>query len=121
MAVAAAAAAVAAAVAEVTLLPEELTVLRGDEAQLTCSTSAPWWTVMVWQLNDQVVLTISNESGVLPSFNPSVTAKQRSPNSWTFILKNSSRLNQGLVTCDLQGIGRKRAELFVQGRGRRSG
>lgn len=98
------------------LVPEVLTVLRGDEAQLTCSTSSPQWTVMVWLLNDQVALTITNDSGVLPSVNPSVTAKQLSPNSWTFILKNTSRLNQGVVTCDLQGIDRKRAELFVQGR-----
>lgn len=97
------------------LVPETLTVLRGDEAQLTCSTSCSQWTVMVWLLNAEVVLTISNESGLLPSVNSNVTAEQRSGNSWTFILKNSTRLNQGQVTCDLQGIGRRSADLFVEG------
>lgn len=70
---------------------------------------------MVWLLNTEVLLTITNDSGVLPSVNPNVAAKQLSANSWTFILKNTTRLNQGQVTCDLQGIDRKTAELFVQG------
>lgn len=70
---------------------------------------------MVWLLNAEVVLTISNENGLLPSINPNVTAEQISKNSWTFILKNTTRLNQGQVTCDLQGIDRKAADLFVQG------
>ncbi|TNN01621.1 hypothetical protein fugu_011003 [Takifugu bimaculatus] len=104
--------------AQVTLTPETLTVLRGDEARLTCCSSSSQWTVMVWLLNAEVVLTISNESGLLPSINPNVTAEQISPNSWTFILKNTTRLNQGRVTCDLQGIDRKAADLFVQEKGR---
>lgn len=108
-------AALVAAAAAVTLVPETLTVLRGDEARLTCSTSSSQWTVMVWLLNAEVVLTISNESGLLPSVNSDVTAERRSGSSWTFILKNSTRLNQGQVTCDLQGIGRRSADLFVEG------
>ncbi|XP_011606563.2 immunoglobulin superfamily member 5 isoform X1 [Takifugu rubripes] len=107
-----------ATMAQVTLTPETLTVLRGDEARLTCCSSSSQWTVMVWLLNAEVVLTISNESGLLPSINPNVTAEQISPNSWTFILKNTTRLNQGRVTCDLQGIDRKAADLFVQEKGR---
>lgn len=106
----------AAAAAELTLVPKALTVLRGDEAQLTCSTSSSRWTVMVWLLNAEVFLTISNDRGVLPTVNPGVAARQLSPNSWTFILRNTSRLHQGQVTCDLQGIARKTAQLFVQGR-----
>lgn len=101
--------------AQVTLAPETLTVLQGDEARLTCCSSSSQWTVMVWLLNAEVVLTISNENGLLPSINPNVTAEQISKNSWTFILKNTTRLNQGQVTCDLQGIDRKAADLFVQG------
>lgn len=101
--------------AQVTLAPKTLTVLRGDEARLTCCSSSSQWTVMVWLLNAEVVLTISNESGLLPSINPNVTAEQISQNSWTFILKNTTRLNQGQVICDLQGIDRKAADLFVQG------
>lgn len=105
----------AAALSQLTLVPEALTVLQGDEAQLTCSTSTSRWTVMVWLLNAEVLLTITNDSGVLPSVNPNVGGKQLSANSWTFILKNTSRLHQGQVTCDLQGIQRKAAQLFVQG------
>lgn len=70
---------------------------------------------MVWLLNAQVLLTITNDSGVLPSLNANVDARQLSANSWTFVLKNASRLHQGQVTCDLQGIARKTARLFVQG------
>lgn len=100
------------------LSPETLTVLRGEEARFTCSTSNTQWTVMGWLLNGRPVLTISKEFGVLPSINPNVTA-ETSPvsrgDSWVFVLKNTERRNQGQVTCELQGIERKTARLFVQG------
>ncbi|XP_044057631.1 immunoglobulin superfamily member 5 isoform X2 [Siniperca chuatsi] len=106
--------------AQMKLSPETLTVLRKEDARLTCSTSYPEWTVMVWLLNGEAVLTISKETGVLPSINPNVTAK-KSPvsrgDSWMFVLKNTERHNQGQVTCDLQGIDRKTASLFVQEKG----
>lgn len=73
---------------------------------------------MVWLLNGEVLLTISSESGVLPSINPNVTAEEigGSPqDAWVFVLKNAERHNEGLVACDLQGIDRKTASLFVQG------
>ncbi|KAM6987362.1 uncharacterized protein igsf5b isoform 2-T3 [Tautogolabrus adspersus] len=75
---------------------------------------------MVWLLNGKAVLTISNETGVLPSINPNVTAEKNlvSPgDSWVFVLKHTERYNQGKVTCDLQGIGSKTASLFVQEKG----
>lgn len=106
--------------AEMKLSPETLTVLRGEETRLTCSTSNPQWTVMVWLLNGMVVLTISKGNGVLPLINPNVTA-EKSPvsqgDSWVFVLKNTERHNQGQVTCDLQGIDRKTTSLFVQEKG----
>lgn len=73
---------------------------------------------MLWLLNGTAVLTITNDTGVLPSVNPNVTAEKISVSrgdSWAFVLKNTERHNQGQVTCDLQGIDRKTASLFVQG------
>lgn len=106
-----------AARAHVELSPATLTVLRGDEAHFTC-TATTRWTVMVWQLEGRPALTISKENGVLPSVHSNLTA-EKPPNSngdsWTFILKNAQRHNQGQVTCDLQGIDRRTARLFVQG------
>ncbi|XP_028276448.1 immunoglobulin superfamily member 5 isoform X2 [Parambassis ranga] len=105
--------------AHVELSPATLTVLRGDEARFTC-TARTRWTVMVWQLGGIPALTISKEDGVLPSVHSNVTA-EKPPNSngdsWTFILKNTQRHNQGQVTCDLQGIDRRTARLFVQEKG----
>ncbi|TKS81253.1 hypothetical protein D9C73_015358 [Collichthys lucidus] len=98
--------------------PKTLTVLRGEEARFTCSTSYDHWTVIVWLLNGDAVLTISKAEGVLASVFPNVTAEE-SPNSarrsWVFILNNTERHNQGSVTCDIQGIDRRTASLFVQG------
>ncbi|KAI3354426.1 hypothetical protein L3Q82_018941 [Scortum barcoo] len=75
---------------------------------------------MVWMLDGTAVLTISNETGALPSVNPNVTAEKihvSRGDSWVFVLKNTERHNQGPVTCDLQGIDRKQASLFVQEKG----
>lgn len=98
--------------------PKTLTVLRGEEARFTCSTSYDHWTVIVWLLNGDAVLTISKAEGVLASVFPNVTAEE-SPHSkrrsWVFILNNTERHNQGSVTCDIQGIDRRTASLFVQG------
>ncbi|TNN69773.1 hypothetical protein EYF80_020005 [Liparis tanakae] len=99
------------------LSPGTLTVLRGEEARFTCSTSDTQWTVMLWLLNGTAVLTISKEFGVLPSINPNVTAETSlvsRGDSWVFVLKSTERHNQGPVTCDLQGIDRTTASLFVQ-------
>ncbi|TMS07575.1 Immunoglobulin superfamily member 5 [Larimichthys crocea] len=100
--------------------PKTLTVLRGEEARFTCSTSYDHWTVIVWLLNGDAVLTISKAEGVLASVFPNVTAEE-SPNSerrsWVFILNNTERHNQGSVTCDIQGIDRRTASLFVQEKG----
>lgn len=73
---------------------------------------------MVWLLNGRAVLTISNLHGVFPSANLNVTAEKRlasKGDSWVFVLRNTERLHQGQVTCDLQGIDSKTASLFVQG------
>ncbi|XP_054459184.1 immunoglobulin superfamily member 5 isoform X2 [Anoplopoma fimbria] len=102
------------------LSPETLTVLRGGEARFTCSTSYNPWTVMVWLLNGEAVLTISKDSGVLPAIYPNVTAETSTVSqgdSWVFVLKSTERHNQGQVTCDLQGIDRKTSSLFVQEKG----
>ncbi|KAK9520659.1 hypothetical protein VZT92_020530 [Zoarces viviparus] len=102
------------------LSPETLTALRGEEARFTCSASNTGWTVMVWLLNGTVVLTIGKDGGVLPSVNPNVTAVT-SPvshgDSWVLVLNSTERHDQGPVTCDLQGIDRKTASLFVQEKG----
>ncbi|XP_040901464.1 immunoglobulin superfamily member 5 isoform X2 [Toxotes jaculatrix] len=102
------------------LSPETLTVLRGEEARFTCSTHGTQWTVMVWLLNNTVALTISKSHGVLPSPITNVTAEKHSVSqgdSWVFILKSTERYNQGQVTCDLQSIDRKTANLLVQEKG----
>ncbi|XP_069003714.1 immunoglobulin superfamily member 5 isoform X1 [Embiotoca jacksoni] len=105
---------------KMTLSPAALTVLRGDEARFTCSTSYTHWTIMVWLLDGSVVLTISKEGGVLPSLNPNVTAEKSfasKEDGWVFVLRSTERHNQGEVTCDLQGIDRKTARLLVQEKG----
>ncbi|KAE8295485.1 hypothetical protein D5F01_LYC06417 [Larimichthys crocea] len=106
--------------AKMSVSPKTLTVLRGEEARFTCSTSYDHWTVIVWLLNGDAVLTISKAEGVLASVFPNVTAEE-SPNSkrrsWVFILNNTERHNQGSVTCDIQGIDRRTASLFVQEKG----
>ncbi|KAM8905629.1 immunoglobulin superfamily member 5 isoform 1-T6 [Spinachia spinachia] len=101
---------------QVELSPETLTVLRGQEARLTCSTSSTEWTVMVWLLNGKSVLTISKATGALETVHPNVTA-ERSGDSWVFVLNRTERHNEGQVTCDLQGIATKTASLFVQEKG----
>ncbi|KAM9359136.1 immunoglobulin superfamily member 5 [Symphorus nematophorus] len=106
--------------AKIKLSPQTLTVLRGEEARFTCSTSYTHWTVMVWMLNGTAILTISKGTGVLPVINPNVMAEETpgsQRNSWVFVLKNTERHNQGPVTCDIQGIDRKTATLFVQEKG----
>ncbi|XP_039986940.1 immunoglobulin superfamily member 5 isoform X2 [Xiphias gladius] len=106
--------------AQMKLSPETLTVLRGEEARFTCSTSNTQWTVMVWLLNGTVALTISKLHGVLQSTNTNVTA-EKSPvskgDSWVFVLTSTERYHQGQVTCDLQDIDRRTASLFVQEKG----
>lgn len=106
--------------AQINLSPETRTVIGGEETRFTCSTPNTQWTVMVWLLNGRVALTISNMHGVLHSINLNVTA-EKSPASrgdaWMFVLKNTERQHQGEVTCDLQGIGSKKASLFVQEKG----
>ncbi|XP_074535649.1 immunoglobulin superfamily member 5 [Halichoeres trimaculatus] len=102
------------------LSPQEQTVLRGEEARFTCSTSNTEWTIMTWLLNGTTVITISNEIGVLPSVNPNVTAEKMPDSkidSWVFVLKHTERHNQGRVTCDLQGITTASGNLFVQEKG----
>ncbi|KAG7480134.1 immunoglobulin superfamily member 5-like isoform X1 [Solea senegalensis] len=106
--------------AQLKLSPDTLTVLRGGEAQFTCSTSHTQWAVMVWLLNGTVALTISKVHGVLRSTNGNVTAKPGSDSkgdSWVFVLKNTERTDEGPVTCDLQGIERTSANLVVQEKG----
>ncbi|XP_036976618.1 immunoglobulin superfamily member 5 isoform X4 [Acanthopagrus latus] len=105
--------------AEMKLSPEELTVLRGEEAQFTCSTTNIQWAVMTWQLNQIPVLTIHNDTGVLPVANPDVSAKESpdSPGDWVFSLKNIERQHRGEVTCNLQDIDRRTASLSVQEKG----
>ncbi|KAM9801352.1 immunoglobulin superfamily member 5-like [Neosynchiropus ocellatus] len=102
------------------LSPETLTVLRGEEARFTCTSSSPNWSAMVWLLNGSVALTISKMHGVISSDDPSVTAEKdpaSKQDSWVFVLKNTERSHQGSVTCDLQGLSRKTATLFVQEKG----
>ncbi|XP_019903123.1 immunoglobulin superfamily member 5 isoform X1 [Esox lucius] len=100
------------------LKPRTITVLRGDSARLTCSTTEQW-EVMVWLLNGSAVLTISFQFGML-SNNPNMTAVNCSTNqlsSWEFFLISAQRSHQGQVTCDLQNIHRETANLFIQERG----
>ncbi|XP_017275516.1 immunoglobulin superfamily member 5 [Kryptolebias marmoratus] len=106
--------------AQMELAPSSLTVLRGDEARFSCSTSSSVWTVMVWLLNGRAVLTVSKQDGALPTPYPNITA-DKCPNSkldcWVLVLNNTERNNQGQVTCDLQLIDIRTATLFVQEKG----
>ncbi|KAM9318644.1 LOW QUALITY PROTEIN: immunoglobulin superfamily member 5 [Pholidichthys leucotaenia] len=102
--------------AKMTLSPLTLTVLRGETARFTCDPSNTQWTVMTWMLNGKSALTISKETGVLPSINQNLTAEKHGE-SWVFSLKNTERDDEGGVTCDLQGIDARTASLFVQEKG----
>lgn len=102
--------------AQIKLFPENLTVLRGEKARFTCTPSNSQWTAMIWLLNGEVALTISNKHGVLqsPNTNMSLMAEKKK-DGWMLVLNNTERHDQGEVTCDLQGVDRKTARLFVQG------
>ncbi|XP_031608572.1 immunoglobulin superfamily member 5 isoform X1 [Oreochromis aureus] len=104
--------------AQIKLFPENLTVLRGEKARFTCTPSNSQWTAMIWLLNGEVALTISNEHGVLqsPDTNLNLMAEKKK-DGWMLVLNNTERHDQGEVTCDLQGIDRKTARLFVQEKG----
>ncbi|XP_061828021.1 immunoglobulin superfamily member 5 isoform X1 [Nerophis lumbriciformis] len=103
------------------LSPDSLTVLRGDQARFTCGTTKPTeWDVMLWELNNTVVVSISRQHGVLSSSITNVTAEEShapSRNGWTLVFGSVGRHHQGQVTCHLQGIDRKTASLFVQEKG----
>ncbi|XP_005720638.1 immunoglobulin superfamily member 5-like isoform X2 [Pundamilia nyererei] len=104
--------------AQIKLFPEKLTVLRGEKARFTCTPSNSQWTAMIWLLNGEVALTISNKHGVLqsPNTNMSLMAEKKK-DGWMLVLNNTERHDQGEVTCDLQGVDRKTARLFVQEKG----
>lgn len=105
--------------AEMWLEPDVQTVLHGEDTRFTCTTRRPQWGAMIWQLNGKTVLTISQLSGVVPSTNPNITAeKTSSADGWVLVLKNTQRQHEGEVTCDLQEVEKKTAQLFVQERGR---
>ncbi|XP_054650285.1 immunoglobulin superfamily member 5 isoform X2 [Dunckerocampus dactyliophorus] len=103
------------------LLPASLTVLRGDQARYTCTTTKTTaWDVMLWELNTTVVVSVSRQYGVLSSSIPDVTAEEsRGPNGdgWTLVVKSVQRHHEGQITCSLQGIEKKTASLFVQEKG----
>lgn len=102
--------------AQIKLFPENLTVLRGEKARFTCTPSNSQWTAMVWLLNGEVALTISNEHGVLQSPNTNLNLMaEKKKDGWMLVLNNTERHDEGEVTCDLQGVDRKTARLFVQG------
>ncbi|KAK7882904.1 hypothetical protein WMY93_029078 [Mugilogobius chulae] len=106
--------------AEMTLQPQTLTALRGDESRFTCSTKNPQWVSMVWQLSGKTALIISQQNGPeLPS-NPNITAEKVSSaqgDGWTLVLKNTQRQQEGEVTCDLLEGNKKSAYLYVQEKG----
>lgn len=106
--------------AEMTLYPDTLTVLAGEETRFTCSTKHPQWGAMIWQMNGKTVLTISQESGLVPSTNPNITAEKlpsAQAEGWTLILRNTQRQHEGEVTCDLQEVNKRTAHLYVQEKG----
>ncbi|KAL0973277.1 hypothetical protein UPYG_G00201340 [Umbra pygmaea] len=97
------------------LEPRTLTVLRGDSARLTCSTTEQY-VVMVWLHNGITVFTISAMHGIL-SNSPNWNATDCSNSQlfcWEIVLSSAQRSHQGQVTCDLQNIQRETANLFVQ-------
>lgn len=109
-----------AAAADLHLTPATLAVLRGDVAEFTCSTANTDWTVMILSLNGKSILTIYNQTGLLPSpTNNHVTAKELVPGSprkgWVFFLNTTHMSDETKVTCLLQGIAEESATLSVQG------
>lgn len=106
--------------AEITLRPDTLTVLAGEETRFTCSTKRPQWGAMIWQMNRKTVLTISQQSGLVPSTHPNITAEKipsGQGEGWTLILRNTQRQQEGEVTCDLQEVNKMTAHLYVQEKG----
>ncbi|CAL9684839.1 unnamed protein product [Knipowitschia caucasica] len=100
------------------LMPETLTVLRGDQSRFSCRTTRPQWGAMIWQLSGKTMLTISQQNGLVPSTNPNITAEKAAPSQgegWTLVLKDTQREYQGEVSCDLQEVHKRTAHLYVQG------
>lgn len=108
----------AAAGAQMTLSPMNLIVVRGEEARFTCSTTNRIWSVMLWLMNGRPVLSISRDYGVLRPIYQNVTAINKSnsrEDTWVFIVNSTERYNQGQVTCELQSLESRTANLLVQG------
>ncbi|XP_036381014.1 immunoglobulin superfamily member 5-like [Megalops cyprinoides] len=102
-------------IAQVQLEPENAAILRGTDARFNCSLSQSW-VAMTWFLNSNYVLTITREHGPI-SNDGRYTAVNRSTDQsskWEFILKNAQLNDSGLVSCEVQNVESKRANLSVQ-------
>lgn len=106
-------------IAQVQLEPKTSAVLRGTDARFNCSLSQSNWVAMIWLLNSGVVLTISEKHGALEDSDRYTAFNYTTDQShkWEFVLRNTQWNESGVVTCDVQNVGRKTAALSVQERG----
>ncbi|XP_028817023.1 SH3 domain-binding glutamic acid-rich protein isoform X2 [Denticeps clupeoides] len=95
------------------LEPAELRVLRGMSASFNCSTASRW-NVMIWHLNDRVVLTISRRHGIMECTQCEVF-NHSSPDvsSWEMVLQQVD-LKDHTVTCEVQNGPKNSSNLFVE-------
>lgn len=100
------------------LEPASAAVLRGSAVRFR-ATVAEQWTVMTWQVNDLLVLTLT------PNSSPNVTSTSeqfsaaycsQDTSCVEFTVQNVSRDQAGLLVCTVQGpLGSRTANLSVQG------
>ncbi|XP_072514970.1 immunoglobulin superfamily member 5 [Salminus brasiliensis] len=105
--------------AQVLLEPQNEMVLQTSDARFNCSTTRPSWTVMIWSLNGRLALTVVENVGVLNSSErfSAVDYSIAGEAKWEFVIRNVSRNDSGVVSCQIQDSVLVTAGLSVQENG----
>uniref|UniRef100_A0A672NH32 Immunoglobulin superfamily, member 5a n=1 Tax=Sinocyclocheilus grahami TaxID=75366 RepID=A0A672NH32_SINGR len=100
------------------LQPLNAVLLRGSKARFNCSTTRPPL-VMTWTLNERLVITILEASGVINSTDRFSATNFTTPGDyrWEFAISNVQRDDAGEVACQVLGGASRMATLSVQERG----
>ncbi|XP_056141231.1 immunoglobulin superfamily member 5 isoform X1 [Lampris incognitus] len=102
--------------AQFQIQPESDAVLTGSEARFNASLKGKWQ-IMIWEVQKLLVMTISAETGPIPSSErfSATNYSTGSTSRWEFSIRNVSRNDSGPVTCIVQGqFGARTAQLLVQ-------
>ncbi|MBN3324919.1 IGSF5 protein, partial [Atractosteus spatula] len=99
--------------------PQDATVLLSRTARFNCTVSKDWL-VLIWALKDVPMLTIVAQVGPVGVSGRYDVQNYTTLDTFTseFIIHNVSRQDSGPLTCGLQNVGNKDANLSVEVPGR---